>query len=489
MDVTSPVARALVQPHIVQSICNELPPESLVAAALINRNFFTYATEAKWSEAPLWALAQRVQVSRRQRYASKVRDVALSESQMRKHADALRRVQFDGLRTLLLAHYSSPRLVADDVAAAAKGDDRYHERLHRYLPAGLRALSLSDCHLTDALLRTFRRRCTRLRSLRLDTYWPDFSYDALVAVLAANPLLEDLRLEPRDAGVSPEGELHGPLLVQCARQRKLRALHFGPSLRLPVDALQQIAAEHAAPFPALERLLGVVPSMAIPLLARWCEDMIDMVLNVQDTDVSILEAASKMKKLRRLRVHFVQETTFCKAEILSLQSLSRMESLCLYSEALGEEGFPEFPLTCDEVQTWIACFPLMRELELEVRMTSSQSYLAALMTVASCCPRLERIMWPGAIDFTNLNLPLLTRPLFPSLQLLHVAFARTGGDRKKFPENCAEEEVTEIIRKHFPKLYRFVVEHKNDTPGILAIKKAFRSYERLNHSAEYGWFY
>ncbi|EGX94561.1 hypothetical protein CCM_02832 [Cordyceps militaris CM01] len=463
--------RALSQPHIVQAICNELPDDSLAVAACINHDFFVFATETKWNtEPPLWALQQRVQLSRRQLYASKVRSLALDDMAMRKYLHACRKVHFSGMKKLILERYGV-EWVSDD-------SKMNYGFMHLYLPEQLEALVLSECSPTNPLLGALAERCHRLRSLRLPAYAPRFDFEALAALMAANPLLEELDLHPRIFRIREV--LPTPLLLQCARQRNLRSIRLPSTMQASAEQFRRIEAEISEPFPALQKLAWAdLPSIALPLLSKWCRNMSELLISIHDKDVPVLEALSNMTKLKQARLHVPQEMTMSRSEIMALTSLQRLEdfSYTVYSSRMSTT---EFSLTANEFEKWIAHFPALREFEMEVDVRLPRGYDSALATLARCCPHIERLKWPTHIDFSELDLESLSTPLFPNLQFLTVSFAATDVYEEKFPYNYSKEEVVKVLCHHFPKLFRFTIQSPDGCEGVEIIRKAFRTYEDKN---------
>lgn len=436
MEATDPIARALAQPHIVQTICSHLPMESLTSAALVNRDFFTCASQEKWFTGSLWTLAHRIQLSRRQLYASKVRLLVMNRARIAKYRKAFRRIQFSGLKLLSLVHYSTPLGEGEEGEEAAA---YYRQELHCYLSPQLTHLLLQKCRLTDTFLHEVESKCQHLRFLRLDLNWAHYTDEALAALIAANPLLEDIRFEPRDpvpgSGMLGEDTLDLPkdsvldaTLLQCARQPKLLSLQLGTLVKLTPELFQRICDQVPEPFPVLSRFLGAVPSMAAPLLGQWCKHMHQLYVSVYDAEVPVLPGISKMKNLKVMQIHFAQGTTFCSGDIMSLQALSKLEIFSFFSFI---RPYPQLSLTRDDFQKWIASFPDLKVLELEVDMLDP----GCLTTLSRCCPRIERLVWPGTIHFCELDLEQSTLPLFPNLKQLEVKFATFSDDEQGFPKS------------------------------------------------------
>ncbi|KAM3511909.1 hypothetical protein MY11210_004450 [Beauveria gryllotalpidicola] len=438
MEATNPIARALAQPHIVEAICSHLPMESLVSAALVNRDFFTFATDSRWSIGSLWALGHHVQLSRRQLYASKVRLLVMNHARIDKYRRAFRRVQFNGMRFLFLVRYSTPFEGGEEAAA-------YYRELHRYLSPQLTHLLLQQCRVTDAMLHAVENKCQNLRFLRLDLNWAHHTDEALAALLAANPFLEDIRFEPRDPLPTirilgedtfqdnmPKDGVIDATLLQCARQRKLRSLQLGPVVKVTPQLFQRICAQVPEPFPVLDRFMAAVPSMAASLLGQWCKNMHQLVLSIYDAEVPVLQGVSKMKNLRIIQIHFAPGTTFSSSDIMSLQSLSKLEILSFYS---FHTPYPRFSLACDHLKEWIASFPDLKVLELQVdNEPDCHDNSSCVATLSRCCPRIERLAWPETIHFSKLNLEQSAMPLFPNLQRLKVDYATVSNDQESFPK-------------------------------------------------------
>ncbi|KAJ6781460.1 hypothetical protein PWT90_05219 [Aphanocladium album] len=186
-----PVTRALAQPHIVQRICQYLLDQNLVAAAQVDRQFFVLATEVNWYEAPVRMIRLRVQPSRRQLYACKVRTLIIDVAQRDQAHAASGRVRFDGLRELSIESV--------DICT-------YEERsLRRYLPPTLERLAMFNVIMPPGMLGTVQSQCNQLRVLTISWrtfHRPDmgkvFQPAELADFMAANPLLEELRLDDPD---------------------------------------------------------------------------------------------------------------------------------------------------------------------------------------------------------------------------------------------------------------------------------------------------
>ncbi|EJP67396.1 uncharacterized protein BBA_03970 [Beauveria bassiana ARSEF 2860] len=436
MEAPDPIARALAQPHIVQAICSHLPKKSLGSASLVNRDFFNFATEEKWFAGSLSTLALRTQISRRQLFASKVRRLVMTPTKMVQYSKAFRRIQFSGLKYLSLVSYSGLR--EEDEKAAI---DR--ELLHRYLQPQLTHLVLRKSRITDLFLHEVESTCQNLRSLRLDLLWAHYTDEALAALIAANPLLEHLRVKPRDRENSEAfagDELH-PLtddvmdatLLQCARQRKLLSLRIGTDVILKPEPFQRICDQVPEPFPLLREFSGYVPSMAAPLLGQWCKHMHQLDMVFDDSEVPVLREISKMKNLRSMEIDLASGATICSLDMVSLQALSKLEVFSLICE---DKSWPQLPLACDDFQKWMASFPNLNVFELEVNIGRHDHCTdGCLATLSRGWSRLERLTWPGIIHFGKLDLEDSTMPLFPNLEDLTVENATVSKDNQWVPKS------------------------------------------------------
>lgn len=413
-----PVARALAQPHIVQSICDHLPNPSLANAARVDRRFFVFATEAKWRHAPLRMFRLRIPPSRRQLYASKVR-VLLYERQAPRQDDALfRKFEFDGLRDLTIRSE-----VEIDQAAM---------RIRRYLAPTLEGLHFIQCFITPELLRACERHCRQLRVLDIlpeSTYGMDS--DSLTALIAANPLIEELRLQ-----IWPERVrflMKSDLYVQCARQPRLRILTFAREEGFIPVSLQMIQEKVDGPFPALEHLIASVPSSALPLFGQWFDKITVMTLKIVDADVSFVGPMSSMTNLKRVGIEFPSDTIFSKTELMSLRSLSKLEELSFSTDTSTDDVLAEFPLTVDEFKNWIKLFPGMKKFGMAVSVEGGPKYDQAMPAVARSWPQLQKLAWPAGINFSELPLELSAPPLFPNLRSVLADFATADPLSQRFP--------------------------------------------------------
>lgn len=426
MESPGPMTRALAQPHIVQMICNQLPKESLADAACVNHQFYIFASEAKWYQGRLWALTQRVQISRRQVYASKIRSLETDPSLMRKYGRTFRKLQFGGVKNLTLENYEPWSRLREE-------DESDHQILHPYLPAQLKELRLHRGRATDVILRTFQHRCHNLRVLHLSELWVDFEYDALVALMAANPLLEDLHVEP-GGSITIGATISEAFAKQCARQPKLRLLTMPPHTMMTAETIESIEAKITKPFACLERIAARVASSAVPLLAKWSKNLEKLHLVIQDEHIPFLEPISKMKNLKSIRVYFSPKVVFSVAEFMLLRSLPELEEFVLCSGITLDNPMAQLPLNTDQFAEWIAFFPKLREFVMEMRTVDTDCADLALHALARTCRLIERLGWPWGVDLSALQFEVpAAPPLFPELLEFNVNFTKTSNELNKFP--------------------------------------------------------
>lgn len=408
----NPVSRALAQPHIVQAICEHVPLLRLGVVAQVNRQWLDAAIKIKWEEGDLDILRRRIQPTRRQHYASRIRTLAISHNCLARHDGAFAATSFNNLRLLVL----DPTI---DVTLNPTGLDRY------MLPS-IEDLVVASSWLNAAFFSTMQTRCPKLRKLVLSLSPTHPICDLLTKFIAAMPRLEHLELE----GMMMTDDISAELAVQCARQPNLKFLSTPPSMQIPEEAFQLVASQVQQPFPSLERMLACVPSMALPLFGKWFTNVFELVLNVVDVKIPVLEHVSRMTALKRIRIRFPDGYMFTKAEIMSLRSLPSLEDLNICS--VSHDGVvDEFPLTTDEFAEWIACFPNMKEMEMDVPMPTPFNTDKAFVTAAKVWPKLVRCVWPTGVDFSEIGLDTGSPPVFPNLMHLTLQTARTSQKRNK----------------------------------------------------------
>lgn len=408
------VTRALAQPHIVQSICDQLPKESLTDVAQVNHIFFSFATKIKWFSGPLWVLQQRVQISRRQMYASKIRYFDEDQLPWVNHR-AFRRIVFDGLDNLIVDDY--------------RGMHGRHASLGSFFTSALPILYL-DGGVIDAPLFIFMaERCNQLRQLRLNSN-EYVDSQALAVFLAACQSLEVLQLYP----YLNEQPLDPSLITQCARQPRLRILHFPRRMQLPTNAAKIIESEVSHPFASLELIQAAVHLDAVALFCKYLSKVVRLELDIIGCSSSLVaQPLSQLRALKTIRLRVPAHYNFSEPEMMSLCSLHMLESISLITEDENYPALASLALSASQFERWISHFPHLEEFAMSLRVPA-EKYNAALVALGSHCPKLLYCEWPAEIDLSSLQLDSRPEPLFPKLRSMHSPSAVSSADDADFPQ-------------------------------------------------------
>ncbi|GAB1205595.1 hypothetical protein APSETT445_004273 [Aspergillus pseudonomiae] len=220
-----------------------------------------------------------------------------------------------------------------------------------------------------------------LRSIRLPSFMDAFVDDQMLAYLARHNGLEDLELG--------------------------KTITYG-MIERAMDGVE-------APFKSIRRLTVQLRSKAVEPLTAAIKSATNLVLTVDDNELSPFPLVRSLTKLTELEIAFCQDGLWPATDLLALKGLKNLRRLCISSF----EDPPAFPALTD--QEFIQIFEDMRDLQDLVFQVQCKLSIVAITSLGTHCRELESCEIFGSYDLHGWS--TIERPLFPHLRQLELGAA------------------------------------------------------------------
>ncbi|KNG82188.1 hypothetical protein ANOM_009130 [Aspergillus nomiae NRRL 13137] len=284
---------------------------------------------------------------------------------------------------------------------------------------------------TDRLIKFFDG-CRSLRSIRLPSFMDAFVDDQMLAYLARHNGLEDLEL--------------GKTITYEMIERAM-------------DGVE-------APFKSIRRLTVQLKSKAVEPLTAAIKSATNLVLTVDDNELSPLPLVRSLTKLTELEIAFCQDGIWPATDLLALKELKNLRRLCISSF----EDPPAFPALTD--QEFIQVFEDMRGLQDLVFQVQCKLSIVAITSLGTHCRELESCEIFGSYDLRGWS--TIERPLFPHLRQLELG-AAVPAERVSESSSMTThaQVVAQLIVEHAPNLEEFYLQdHDEFSNQVVAAFKA-----------------
>lgn len=449
MESMSAMSWALTLPEILGSIFDQLENDSrtLVAASLVNQQWFSSATDVLW-KATTWENLLRVHQDRQQIYAAKMTSLSFAGDEAATCDARFQHLQFSSLKSISL-----------DAHRPQDGNGSlYHIR--QYLQPTLESFAFYGGDLDEQLLDHLRSSCWKLQQILIDSPSPKITKEFFCSFISEYPSLQDVKfMFGMDHLISDE------LLLRLASRDALSGLAIGR--QLSQEILDQILAEApSTPFKGLKSLVVNTTAAAVPALVRVFANISSLELNVQDGDGDVVKhLCYALPGLKRLDLTFSAPTKLAVDDLLALKKLSRLEFLAIGPDETAENA------TVDSLDTGFSDadfgdlfshLPGLRMLDFTVQ--SSLSAAAAFKSLSQHCRLLEECILPLMFDLETVRSGIV---MFPKLRELGVG-GFEGSLIPSFGEGDSADEAIALLRRQLPSLRSVYVNSDDDFSNLIS---------------------
>ncbi|KAE8375565.1 hypothetical protein BDV26DRAFT_267709 [Aspergillus bertholletiae] len=433
-------------PELLRRVMEYLSDDraALRSAVLVNKTWAAVAITVLWQKPPVSALAA-CSDDHRQLYAHQVRELNFGGPNDGKQHSRFRTLEFPKLRCLTIDYY-------------APGDGQ-KLWLGQYIQPSLEELRFYGPEPAEDLLDLLETRCRRLRSITIDYAFEGISTERLLKFFDRCRSLRSICLPSfMDAFVDDQ------MLAYLARHRALEGLELGKAITS--EMIEKALRGVEAPFSSIRRLAVRVSSNAVEPFVTVAKSVTNLLLMVEDNELSPLPFVRPLKNLTELEILVGQEIIWPGEDLLALKGLTNLRNLriCLF------EGPPASPTLTDE--EFIQIFQNMSELEELVFHVQCKLSAAAITSLGVHCRQLASCEVFGSYDLHTWS--IIERPLFPQLRQLDLS-AAVPEERESQQSSLTEDAqmLAQLIVEHAPNLEElYLQDHDEFSNKVVAAFKA-----------------
>ncbi|OGM41695.1 hypothetical protein ABOM_009882 [Aspergillus bombycis] len=407
--------------RVMEYLSDDLP--SLRSAALVNKSWAAEAISVLWQQPPVEALASSLD-HHRQFYARQVRELNFGGSEDGKQHARFRTLEFPRLKRLTIDSYNP-----------GNGEKLW---LGQYIQPSLEEFRFYGSEPAEDLLNQLETRCPRLQSVLIDYAFEGINTGRLIQFFDCCRSLRSIHLPSfMDAFVDDQ------MLAYLARHNGLEELELGKTITYGM--IERAFDGVEAPFQSIQRLTVQLKSKAVEPLTAAIKSATNLVLTVDDNELSPLPLVKSLSKLTELDIVFCQEGVWPATDLLALKGLRNLRRLCISSL----EDPPAFPAFTD--QEFIQIFEHMHHLQELVFQIQCKLSIVAITSLGTHCRELESCEIFGSYDLHGWS--TIERPLFPQLRQLDLG-AAVSGERASESSSLATnaQVLAQLIAEHAPKL-------------------------------------
>lgn len=375
---------------------------------LVNKAWFDRGTDLLWREPFTPALAAINPESRRQFYAKKVQSLGLYLFRS-DHVDCpatFANMRFPRLRRLEVNN--CPTWMRMDIAP--------------YLSSTITSFTLLGC---DVLARTSLDLvafcCPKLQDIYLHYAFEGSTDRYFLKFLEKCKCLRDITLSSNGDNIPVD------VLANILGRRHLE-LFDARDKPVSYDSVVAIMQGHPRlrPFRNLRTLCMNLETRAVPLVLSAAEMLVDLQLNLEDSESDIFGPIGCLLKLENLDLCFLEPKRLLMSELLAITSLRRLQELVINrpsgADLLVVGYLPgTMPFDDENFHKWISSYPEMRKMQLGVRPLYDY-WLSETRIIAECCPKLRELIMEGVHDIGPWKVS--PPPLFPNLARLQLGGLR-----------------------------------------------------------------
>ncbi|KAE8406250.1 hypothetical protein BDV37DRAFT_270144 [Aspergillus pseudonomiae] len=415
----------------MEYLCDDLT--SLRSAALVNKSWAAEAISVLWQKPPVAALASSLD-HHRQFYARQVRELNFGGQEDGKQHTCFRTLEFPRLKRLTI-----------DLYVPENGEKLW---LGQYIQPSLEEFRFYGSEPAEDLLNLLETRCPRLQSVLIDYAFEGINTDRLIKFFDGCRSLRSIRLPSfMDAFVDDQ------MLAYLARHNGLEDLELGKTITYGMIERAMDGVE--APFKSIRRLTVQLRSKAVEPLTAAIKSATNLVLTVDDNELSPFPLVRSLTKLTELEIAFCQDGLWPATDLLALKGLKNLRRLCISSF----EDPPAFPALTD--QEFIQIFEDMRDLQDLVFQVQCKLSIVAITSLGTHCRELESCEIFGSYDLHGWS--TIERPLFPHLRQLELG-AAVPEERVSRSSSMSThaQVVAQLIAEHAPNLEEFYLQDHDE---------------------------
>ncbi|KAE8142375.1 hypothetical protein BDV38DRAFT_153635 [Aspergillus pseudotamarii] len=433
-------------PELLRRVMEYLSDDytTLRSAALVNKSWATEAISVLWQKPPVAALASS-QDNHRQFYARQVRELDFGGPNDGGQHSRFRTLEFPRLRRLTI-DYFGPK----------DGEKLW---LGQYIQPSLEEFRFYGSEPAEDLLGLLETRCPRLQSILIDYAFDGINTERLVKFFDCCRSLRSICLPSfMDDFVDDQ------MLTYLARRHGLEDLELGQTITY--EMIQKAFQGAEAPFRSIRRLTVQLESKAVEPLTAAIKSATNLLLTVEDNELSPLPLVRPLINLTELEIVFCREAIWPATDLLALKRLKNLRRLCISSL----EDPPAFPTLTD--QEFIQLFGNLGELQHLVFQAQCNLSTVAITSLGTHCRHLESCEIFGSYDLHGWS--TIERPLFPQLRQFELG-ATVTGERESQPSSLTVDAqmLARLIVEHAPNLEElYLQDHDEFSKMVVAAFKA-----------------